>query len=141
MKTFTSSLKMISIMLSTLILLQSCVVYNKTPVNLDQAVEATKEKKNFSKSKIFYKDGNTQECFKVVKEQNNYYCVNKKDKIFEINYTRDLINKERVEFVKTQNKTKSITKSIIVPVLGTVVVIAAAIGIILFSISGTFPIT
>ena len=123
MKTFITSLKTISILLAILTLLQSCVVYNRSLYNLDQTVETSKETKNFSQSKIFYKDGTTQKCFKVVREQSNYYCEKRKQKMFKVDYTRDLIDKDQVNFVKTQNKEKTL-------VVGIFVVTAASAGLI-----------
>ena len=107
-RTNSFSMTLSILMSSLLVIMQSCVVYNNVPINLDQAVEASTTSINYSKSKIYYKDGNTQKCFKVIKDQNDYYCEKRKEKMFKVDYSKEAIAKEQVDFVKTQDKATSI---------------------------------
>ncbi len=101
-------LTLIVLMSCLLVITQSCVVYNKVPVNLDQAVEASTKSINFSKSKLYYKSGDTQKCFKVLKKQDHYYCNKRKKKMLRLDYSNTIIDKDQVDYVKTQDKTSSI---------------------------------
>ena len=51
-------------------------------------------------------------CFKVIKEQDNFYCMHRNAKMFKVEYSRQLIDKNQVDFVKIQNKEKSLVVGI-----------------------------
>ena len=72
MKTTRKRLRMLCFVVSALMLLQSCVVYHKTPVSLAKAAEAR------TKSKLVTADGIIFKYNYITMENGRYYGVTKK---------------------------------------------------------------
>ncbi len=72
MKTTRKRLRMLCFVVSALMLLQSCVVYHKTPVSLAKAAEAR------TKSKLVTADGIIFKYSYITMENGRYYGVTKK---------------------------------------------------------------
>ena len=65
----TTNLKWIAYALSTLMLMQSCVVYHKTPVSVDEAVASN------NTVKIYTTEDQKYNFKKLVKEEGNIYGI------------------------------------------------------------------
>lgn len=65
-------LRLFSLLMTLLMLLQSCVVYHKTPVSLDQAVLAK------TRSKLFTADGTFAKYKYITEIKGEFYGIKKK---------------------------------------------------------------
>jgi len=98
MKTTRIEIRMICAFLGLLILLQSCRVYHKTPVSLDQAVKEEK------RVKIKTEDGKTYKFHKVIFEDGRFYGVRKEKG----EMVKTPIEQNQLRKVRLHNKTLSI---------------------------------
>jgi hypothetical protein len=69
MNSIKAHVKTIALIFSALILLQGCTIYKSVPVNLEEASQLA------VRSKIYYKNSNTQKCRNILKEDSAYYCL------------------------------------------------------------------
>lgn len=97
MNRLKKSLKLISLLLAFVVLLQGCTVYKSTPITLEQAVQ--KE----TKTKVKWNDGFTSKYKKIIIENGNYYGVGKK--YGEIQ--KSLLEGKKISKIKEKNKTLS----------------------------------
>jgi hypothetical protein len=65
----TTNLKYIAYALSALMLMQSCIVYNKTPVSVEEAIATNR------RVKVYTTENETYEFKKLVKEKENIYGI------------------------------------------------------------------
>ena len=105
MKTIQKYCSNFSILISLLTLLQSCVVYHKTPVSLDQAVKAG------TKAKIVMSDGSLIKYQYITEIKGEYYGVNKKSGMWVETPTN--INPDTKVFLKNKSKSKWLTWGLI----------------------------
>ncbi len=104
MKAIDKQIKLISLLLSVLILFQSCRVYRHKPVSLDEAVVAQK------RVKIKTEEGKTLKFKKVVFEDGKFYGVNKNRGEIE----KTILSSGDLDKVRLHNKTMSIVYGIII---------------------------
>lgn len=91
-------LRSISLILTTMVLFQSCRVYYKENVSLDKAVAEAK------RVKLKTKDGQKLKFKRIVKDSNQYYGLKK----FKRKNTYTLIDPSSIESLRLHNKTMSI---------------------------------
>lgn len=98
MKSVKNKIKLLSILLTSLILFKSCRVYHKEHVTLDRAVAEGK------RVKLMTKDGQKFKFKRVVLDSGQYYGINKvKGKTLST-----LIQSIDIESLRLHNKTMSI---------------------------------
>ena len=120
METANTRLKFLSSLLSLIILLQGCVVYQKSPTSL----EAVSQEK--IRTKVETIDGKTQKFKHVVFEAGTFYGIKQvSGKLVKIP-----LNKEDIESIYAKNKTAStvLTLTPLVLITGLFVVVAASGG-------------
>ncbi|MBC2839865.1 hypothetical protein [Robiginitalea sp. SC105] len=125
MKPISMNLRICALLMTALILFQSCVVYHKTPVSFDDAVQAN------TKSKVVTSDGETAVYNHILLEDSQYFGVNRKNGV----HLKTRIENDRNLEVYLKNKSKSNWAT-----LG-LIVAPPAVGFLLFGIlipTGTF---
>lgn len=119
MKKLKKRLKVVALFLTGLILLQSCVVYHKTPTTLEQASQLR------TKTKITQTDGDTFKFKYISYEDGVYYGVKKKSG----ELVKTPLDQEYISKVLTKNKSTSTwltVAAIGIPVIVIIVGIATA---------------
>lgn len=121
MNTIKKNTLAISLVLASLVLFQSCRIYNSEHVTIDNAV---KEK---TRVKIKTNDGQILKYKLIIADSNQYYGLNKKRGKME----RSLLSIQTIEYVRLHNKTASTVFSILgsVFLLGAIVAAAASVSI------------
>ena len=116
MKTIRKDFKTTCYILMVLILCQSCVVYHKTPVTMEQAAKAN------TKTKLLLKDGKIEKFKFVTFKDGQYYGT----RITGNGTVNIPIDSNSVDKVQVKNKTASILVTVIPLAALTALVIAAA---------------
>lgn len=117
MKTIKKQSKKLALLCVLLMLIQSCVVYGP-PIELTEAV------KQIQKTRVKYQNDEIYRFQYLVQENANYYGVEKKKG----QITKTQIDINRIENIRTFNKSRSVTVSVLTPIVivGGVYVIAVA---------------
>jgi hypothetical protein len=130
----TIKLNLIAYLLSVLMLIQSCVAYNKTPVSVDEAVATN------NKVKIYTNENEKHLFDKLVMEDGQIYGIkllNKLNKDVFAAYVKE-IDQEKglvkvlipfdIKGIHTKNKTKSLVLTLVL-VLSPVLIPATIVGL------------
>ena len=125
--------KLISSFLLVIILLQSCVVYQKTSVSLEEAVDK-------GKVKLITKKGEKVKYKKIIQKDSIYYGFDLKklknvDGVFEWNEITYQLWDTEIESIHIKDKEKSTTRTIFL-VLGSIPVVLILGTLIFWSIYG-----
>ena len=110
----TKRLKSTAVFLASLILLQGCVVYHKTPTSLEQARQEN------IKTKITTTDNETSKYKYITYEEGTFYGVNKKKG----ELVKSPLNGAEIEKILTKNKSASTWATVItiaVPVIAIII--------------------
>jgi tRNA A58 N-methylase Trm61 len=113
MKIIQKQFKIGAILISILLLLQSCTIYRDAPATLDEAV-ASKQK-----VKVLLKSGAKAKYKKVIKKEELYYGIIQKDTL-QI-YPKDIAR------IQLKNKTLSIIGTVLASGVGALALIALTI--------------
>lgn len=103
--------------MSSIILFQSCRVYNRYPVSIDDAVKSEK------RVKIKTTGNRTLKFTKLISEDGNYYGIKSNKNSGQ--YVKTLLIKEELQNIRLQNKALSIIYGIVVPLLVFFILIAS----------------
>jgi hypothetical protein len=106
------SLKLIALLLSVMVMMQGCVVYQQRSIGIDEAVALE------SYAKITYKNGEKVRYSRIVSNEGNYY--GRKFAKLDKPSNNFLINQERIFMIPPQDRTTSTILNISVPLLITV---------------------
>jgi hypothetical protein len=130
----TTNIKYIAYALSALMLMQSCIVYNKTPVSVDEAVATN------NKVKVYSIENKKHIFNKLVKEEDKIYGISSLkglNKSLFAQYVKEIDQKKElvkillpfeIKEIYTFNKKRS-TILTLVAIFGPPLLIAGAIGI------------
>ena len=116
MRTSRQGIKTNAIILILLTLFQSCVVYHKTPVTMEDAVQAE------TKTKVFLKDGRVEKFKSVTNQDGQFYGT----RITGNGLVTIPLDVDSISQVQVKNKTASILVTVIPLAALTALVIAAA---------------
>ena len=116
MKTINKQIKLVTTILSMIILLQGCTVYKSANVTLDEAVRAD------TKVRIKTNDNETLKFKNIEVENGNYYgLVN-----FKNAWVRTQINEDNIHKVQLKDKTVSIILNIVIPLAIFAIIVAGS---------------
>ena len=118
MKKIRNHLKICSCILILAILCQSCVVYHKTPVTLEQAAREN------TKTKIVLEDGRVEK-FKSITHRDQQYFGTRKTRFDQVNIPIDVNAVSEVR-VKNEKASGVLTAVTVIAALGTLVWIGAS---------------
>lgn len=96
--------KFTSLLLVTLLLFQSCVIYKSAPSTLEQVASSN------AKAKIIYKDNSKMNFTKIEQQDSVYVGYYKPNKIFS-KKVKIAIDQNNIEKIKIQDKTLSAVAS------------------------------
>jgi len=95
MKTIKQHLKSVSIILSTLILLQGCTVYKSTPVSLEQASQID------ASVRVITKNGEKLKYDRIIRDNDTYYAI-KSERQSDVGIPIDV---QQIKEINVQDKT------------------------------------
>jgi len=119
MKAIRGRLKATTLLLTTLILFQSCVVYHKTPTTLEKASQER------IKIKITNKEGETFKYKYITFEEGQFYGVHEPEEFGE--FVKVPLDSEDIINVRTKNKSASTWVTILVITVPALAIVAIAV--------------